>query len=738
MIFAISFQLIALASQQLPNLVSVRALRSDVLEVHLSEGHVEHHTIGHKRTEEKIQIAPLDVLAASRIDSWKVAAGPNIVRVGRKSKGTDFAWYMDRWVNGQAVNDRPDHIKDHWIYLFLDHPLREGQTVSLDSPRVLGSAVKFTYSCASSPSEAVHVNLLGYAPSAPQKFGYVYAWLGDAGGMGVNDRIGRKFRLIDNSTGKAAYTGVTKFRRPADNDETQHLNETPNGNFVSADVLECDFSAFRTPGTYRLSVEGVGCSTSFRIDADVYRMAFQTTIRGLFHNRSGIALTKPYTTYERPAPHNPLLTPGFKGKLQYTSSRMIDWKNWEASPDDLATIKAGMKGPIDVWGWYQDAGDWDGYYTHIQVVQELLLAYQVAPNNFAPKELNLPESSNGLPDILNEAAWLPRYCYRLRHALLDKHWGTGGLGLRACGDHFGGDTGPNDVGRGSWQDVDRTWIVSGEDPLSTYLFAGAAAQLARCLEIARTKDPEGVDWRREAIESWNWAKSNTHPGDTEKLIQQRAYAAGALAALTGESEYEAQFDRDTKAIEATGELWDSTLFGPTAYLMAPASHRKNSELAGRLRAAILHTADLGVASAEKRALRWGGSFGMPMLVGQQTTPMIEPIIAAYGLTGDEKYRSVMYTTADYFLGTNPLNMTWVTGLGSRNPTRVFHMDSWYRAGPWDHDWANKTVYPRIDVWPGAERWFSNQCSPMASEFTIWQNIAPSAALYGVLCNSVKR
>ena len=502
----------------------------------------------------------------------------------------------------------------------------------------------------------------------------------------------------------------------------------------------------------------MGCSTTFRIDSDVYREAFRTSTRGLYHNRSGIALTKPYTTFERPAPHNPQITPGFSGKLQYTSSRMIDWKNWEASADDVPAIKAGFKGPIDVWGWYQDAGDWDGYYTHIQIAQELLLAYQVAPANFAAHELNIPESSNGLPDILNEAAWLPRYGYRLRHALMDKKWGTGGIGLRACGDHFGSDTGPADVGRGSWQDVDRTWIVSGEDPLSTYQYAGAAAQIARCLEIAHAKDPKGVDWRREAIESWAWAKANTRAGDEPKLIKERIYAAGALSALTGESEYEAQLDHDTQTIGANSELWDATLFGPTAYLMALASHRKKADLEMRLRAAILHTAELGVASADKRALRWGGSFGMPMLVGQQTTPMIEPIIAAYGLTKEEKFRSVMFTTADYFLGTNPLNMTWVTGLGQRNPLHVFHMDSWYRPtglnpgivpygiwrkdqeqgpGPWDHDWANKSVYPKIDVWPGAERWFSNQCSPMASEFTVWQNIAPTAALYGVLCGAAR-
>ena len=58
-------------------------------------------------------------------------------------------------------------------------------------------------------------------------------------------------------------------------------------------------------------------------------------------------------------------------------------------------------------------------------------------------------------------------------------------------------------------------------------------------------------------------------------------------------------------------------------------------------------------------------------------------------------------------------------------------------GPWDVDWANPTAYPHIDKWPGNERWFSNRCSPMGSEFTIHQNIGPAAAIYGFLCAEAK-
>jgi endoglucanase len=37
------------------------------------------------------------------------------------------------------------------------------------------------------------------------------------------------------------------------------------------------------------------------------------------------------------------------------------------------------------------------------VAQELLFAFEMAPRNFRDGELNIPESGNGVPDVLDEA-----------------------------------------------------------------------------------------------------------------------------------------------------------------------------------------------------------------------------------------------------------------------------------------------------------------------------------------------
>ncbi|MFZ4506468.1 MAG: cellulase N-terminal Ig-like domain-containing protein [Fimbriimonas sp.] len=375
------------------NLVEVLPVSDQIIALHFNEGYVIHHKAGQKRGDEQVVIDPLDVGKAILPGTYSLtgtdpayATAAKPTWVGRKSKGSDFAWFVDRWMGDHAENDRPDHVKEHWIYLSLPRPLKSGQTYTLGTSTLAktGSVTNFTFDERKLRSDSVHVNLLGYVPSAPAKFGYLYQWLGDKGGADFSKWVGKKFWLVDTATNQNAFEGKVAFRKSKDTVETQQVSETPKGNFQQADVYECDFSSFSKPGSYVLAVEGVGRSFPFRVNADVYREAFRVTTRGLFHNRSGVELKKANTDWTRPAPHNPLITPGFAGKLKYTTSRFIDWKDRDNSAQDKPAIEAGIRGPIDVWGWYQDAGDWDSYASHMRVPYELLLTYQLAPRTSWP------------------------------------------------------------------------------------------------------------------------------------------------------------------------------------------------------------------------------------------------------------------------------------------------------------------------------------------------------------------
>lgn len=788
---------------QASEIVEVLPLTDKILMVHYDDGYLIKHRKGQATREDHIVLSNLNENNAIQTVNYTLSSstdgnysgGKKPSTINRKSKGTEFA---DRniWTRQEGLTD--EWAKEHWVYLHLPTALQPGKTYTLNTGSLAtnGSSWNFTYDVKSSRSEAVHVNNIGYDTRAGKKYGYVYHWMGDGGGLSLSAYANKNFYLVKN--GSVVFTGTLTFRKSATNAETAWSNDTPNANFLGGEVYECDFSNFNTEGTYVLAVDGIGCSFPFEIKTDVYRNVFRDVLRGLYHNRSGIELKSPYTTFTRPACHNPNLTAGFENRLKYTTYRICDWPGAE-NADSKAGIEAGSKGLINTWGWYQDAGDWDTYTHHSLIPVYLMLTYEAAPANFSDGELNIAghdgnvsASGNGIPDILDEARWLIRFYHRTRHAIMDAGYGTGGVGSRVCGDFWGADR-PGGLGSTSYMDTQRDWYVSGEDPFSTFQYAGLAAHYALMLQKCGASDPEGINWRQEAEQAYTWAQNNIRSGDLDKtlgdfkLIQHRMYAAANLYRLTANATYQQQFRTDciTDGLNGDVQLEKASKWAGYSYMFMPSEVSYDSEVMTWLRTANRKRANFILRDfIDTRACRWGGNYWQPMNVGQGTTPMVFEGVIAYAIekndyAADAKiWLDNMYTTSDYFMGTNPLNMTWVTGHGERYPKEIFHMDSWYNEkgpngagayppgmipygpwqeenggwsqGSWAREWANKSCYPvyvenatdniysinrGTAPWPGHERWFDLYTNPIGAEFTVWQNTAPAAAIYGFLCGT---
>jgi endoglucanase len=769
------------------DLVDVKPVTNRILAVHFDDGYARHHKRGELRTNEAVFINKLNVAKAMLLASYAIQSGDDAwyntplapTSIGRKSKPTEFALLCQSYNNG-CVNTDPDHALEHWVYLYLPTPLQSGKTytLTLDALAENVNSVTFTFAEQNLHTETIHVNNIGYSTEAPAKYGYLYQWLGDKGGLDLADFLNKEFKLFDIQSNQFVFTGAIRFRKSKTNVETGQTTETPNANFSGADVYECDFSAFNTPGEYKLVVPGIGASFPFIIHADAYHEAFLWTMKGLYQNRSGIALTAPYAQFERPAPHHPQTTPGFSGRLKYSTFRTFDLSTYDGGTADKAKIEAGFKGNLtNTFGWYQDAGDWDGYYTHSHIPAYLLFLFEAGPQKFDDGELNIPESGNGLPDVLDEAAWLIRYFKRAKDEIKQKGWGTGGVpGARVFGDLWGSDA-PNDIGQGSWQDVNRDWYLLGEDPWTTYKYAALAAQFAYILQSIDQSDPDGVDWMQEAEDAYAWAKANSKLADESPkgdyvLADMRLYAAASLYRLTGDWTYHNVAAPIIKSIAGSLDQGkQDQMFGVWMYLLAGNQDRDQSTLnVAQLLATA--SAEKYLSAADSRAARWGGNYFFPMLVGQGSTPLITPGVYGYlaskgSAVQAQRYLRALYTTADYFLGTNPLNMTWISGVGERHPVGLFHLDWWYfdKADPnnslpvlkgvvpygpwrfedlgdlgwWNPNWAysdsdgNARVYPAGAVnWPGHERWYDMRVSPLASEFTVHQNTVVAAFIYGFL------
>jgi endoglucanase len=148
-----------------------------------------------------------------------------------------------------------------------------------------------------------------------------------------------------------------------------------------------DFSKLQTPGKYFVyDVKQNTRSAVFTVADDVYRQVLKAAVRTYYYQRSGLAKKEPHaqscwTDAE-----------SYSRRGQDTSARDVTDQDDDTKVRDLSG------------GWF-DAGDTNKYVTFaLQPVNQLLTAYEQNPNAFND-DFGIPESGNGIPDIVDEVKW---------------------------------------------------------------------------------------------------------------------------------------------------------------------------------------------------------------------------------------------------------------------------------------------------------------------------------------------
>jgi len=728
------------------DLTDILPLTDKIIMLRFDDGYIKHY--GYHQTGENCVTYnyplnstnsdnPANYLISSPDDPAYFAA-LNPTDIGRKSKGHDFSRKC-LWTGSICNND---YISEHFLYLVLPFAMQEGKTyvINIGNLAYNKSADSLVFDISRARSEAIHVNQIGYYPGA-QKYAYISHWMGDLGPLNLDAYSGVAFHLVDLTSGSIVYSGNLQQRTDLGSSVQPDLPGQPENRqyFSMSDVWECNFSEFNIPGEYIISVEKIGCSYPFEIGTDIYKEAFYHACRQLYHNRTGIPLEEPYTKWTRPRTCHP--DDGYI-HFKYTSSRWIDWNGTENgnSSEVLAAVDTSVH--LTTWGWYQDAGDWDGYYSHTAIPRYLMTAFELAPENFADSQLNIPESGNSLPDILDEASWLIGYLDRTRGPL-------GGI----AGARIHPDFEEIQDGIPSWEDT-RNWIISGEDYVTTFTFAGLCAQFAYCLNIAGQGDL-AYTYFAKAEAAFDWA--NIHHETSDDLYNSRLFAAAWLYKFSGISTYQDIFKGDFNLISSRPYASENRNWAIWAYITTDQDSIDNNLKATCLEITRNLAEDDIIDPASKRSFRVGFNWYYPILVGQATTPMVLPALIMYKTTGDLKYLNASLTSCDYYLGGNPLNIVWMTGLGDNRVKQVMHLDTWFsnrdemipgiipygptydgwlpNNGPWSSEFALERIYPDQSLWPPHETWFENRYCPPSNEFTVHQNSAPAAAIYGLLSNT---
>lgn len=716
-----------------------------IIQLHVVDGRAIYGKPG-QSAPDRLEVAPLDLAKAGEPQTYTVSSTDDAAyaqpvhptKVGRKSKGREF-------ISGA----KPDHVMEHWLYLMLPQPLLAGKTYTVDVGKLVtnGWPRQFVMDVARIRADTIKVNQVGYVPAAPKKFAYLSAWMGDLGGANLDAYAATEFRILDARTRQPVFTGKPALRKRYDQTpqswDSAYGEDQGEGNQARADVWECDFSAFKTPGEYVLAVDRMGCSYPFRVADDIYRKPFIEAARVMYYQRCGTELKAPFSAYHRDACH----TPEKLGPLPVSSHRYMD----KAFGDGNGNPPLTQETREGIWGGWHDAGDWDQEGWHLTTAAYPLMVYELAPQKFKDGELNIPESGNGVPDILDQIEWCVDYYRRLQRSS-----GAVPVGRFASSFPKGREDAPSDTLK---------WFVYADEPEATYNYAALAARFARCLRVAGK--PEGADaYVASARQAWAWANANDQDVRANwKVFGARLHAAAALFRTTGE----ARFQDIVKAEQPLNKWWAQDglmVWGKRDIVMAAwevaTTDRPDvdAELKQRMIVATLNWADdQSVQTAEKRANRRSGNQNAPIMFSYLTRVDTLPLIVAYCVSKDPKYLWPQYTTADSVFGANPLNLSWMVGIGADYPSQVFHPDSWYgqdgqaipgmvvegpsryageaagNSGPWDYRYVYGTFYPAAKTWPVAELWSDNRMCPTCNEFEMGL-VNINAAGLGFLCNDL--
>ena len=681
----------------------------------------------------------------------------------------------------------------HFAYIELEKPLQQGQKYVLTTPNK--EKVEFIWDDRKSQSQALKVNQVGYLPDAGRKYAYLGGWLATMGRFEPKDITRKKFQIIDEKTGKSVFSGPIKFRSGEQFNSTDKVMMPLYGETV----WDMDFSTFKTPGKYHLYIPDIGISYSFELSRDLIGRAFYTHIRGLYHQRSGIAKKPPFTNWIMGVDHKE----SWKGRFIANESfyykkekppygfRGADGKPVSLNHFTMIRETATNVKLPNVWGGWWDAGDFDRREQHFRIVEDLLSAYLMFPQKFSDGQLNIPESGNGIPDIIDEVLW----CMEMWRRAQNK---DGGIGCWVEADSHPTEWNPA-------RDNQRYYLAAPtvDSSLRYSIHAGLTAiALRKCgqkeLADKYQKSAEKafsfattasnayyISWihynrQKHRKENWSYRENPELPKD---LLFR---AALHLFILSGNQDYFRYLRRD-----AFGYTLMRTQYPDTPYTLTALAVTKDllPEYQQMLRDRILRKAEEWMYFQRQAAYRnfwyppnhkffrhmsWGNV--IPFTKGRY-------LIMALYLTGDKKYRDSALLLNDWMLGTNPMGRSLTTGLGQNCPIRVLSLASYsdgileplpgitqytftsrvafkaklmvyalnYQKRA-DHGFAglNICLLPRaltsgknlsykgigavLDPFYPVWRRFSNieQYAVEQNEFTVWETIGPSASFTGCL------
>lgn len=564
-------------------------------------------------------------------------------------------------------------------YLKLPEPMKPGKTYTITQGD--GRKVTFTWSEDRCVSRAIKVNQNGYATAVGTKYAYLGLWVPTMGPFDFGAWDGQAFEVVPVGGGVPVLTGTVRLKEKNPH-FTQTNRETKQvelkGAICGEDVYELDISGLKEVGDFYIRIPGVGRSWPFTHSPNVYGRAYYLAMRGMFHQRCGQELSPEYTAWPRKACHTNAGECAMTPLTPYMRVDKVDVPVSDFKAIERTAVDPLPNGPTGRGGWH-DAADFDRRWWHYMAVWDLLFAFELAPEYFTDGQLHIPESGNGIPDMLDEAAY-------------------GLLCWRNTQNQEGGISGR----------IEQTehpqyakWGMPDKDPKLMYnslrtrefslRYAGSAAQLARLMKPFDRNEAGGwLDSARKAyafgMDTNNMLNIPDYAGSGEPVVEStnwvrvtQCYAGAEMYLATGKKQY---LDDGLKEFDYTAKTMKHP-FKATTYVLPYAitedegvpeavKERAKRWYLDRAEYDCKCLAEQPYPYSLPRDWPWGYAWGNGTMTKYSRTLLI-----AYYLTGksEQRFLDAAALNADFMLGCNPLGVSWMSGCGYNYPTVFFDAES---------------------------------------------------------------
>ena len=427
-----------------------------------------------------------------------------------------------------------------------------------------------------------------------------------------------------------------------------------------------DFTGLKKAGSYVLFVPGIGTSYPFEVKESVHQTVAKSILKGFYFQRVSMPLQ------ER-----------FAGK----------W-HWPAGHPDNAVVvhpsAATDKRPEGTvisspGGWY-DAGDYNKYIVNSGIATGTMLsAYEDFPDYFKQLDINIPESNNGVPDILDEAL------YNIRWMLTMQEPNDGGVYHKCTNAAFDGMVMPGIT------KLPRYVVQKGT--AATLDFAAVMAQANRVFKNFNQQYKGFADsCLKAALSAWQWAQKNPSLEYNQNAMNNKFEPKVTTGAYGDRSFKDEWLWAASELLATTGnKLYYDTVAGNSSDLLSLPSWN-NVRMLGyytivRLKKSLPSFAKTTAESFSKKILAFADSLlpkaatnAFATVMGQTRRDFVWgsssvaanqgiALINAYLISGDKKYVDYALSNMDYLLGRNATGYSFVTGIGAKYPMRIHHRPS---------------------------------------------------------------